>query len=78
MPREEWAKKPVMADLKRHGSAVFVSLFTKAAGAAVVDAATSADDFRLEDVRYRRMSVYVRIPPNRLANARPLLNLLSR
>ncbi len=42
---------------------------------AVVDAATSADDFRLEDVRQRRMSIYVRIPPNRLANARPLLNL---
>lgn len=42
---------------------------------AVVDAASSADDFRLEDVRRRRMSVYVRIPPNRLANARPLLNL---
>jgi type IV secretion system protein VirD4 len=42
---------------------------------AVVDAATSADDFRLEDVRRGRMSIYVRIPPNRLANARPLLNL---
>jgi type IV secretion system protein VirD4 len=42
---------------------------------AVVDAATSADDFRLEDVRRQRMSIYVRIPPNRLANARPLLNL---
>jgi type IV secretion system protein VirD4 len=42
---------------------------------AVVDAATSADDFRLEEVRRRRMAVYVRIPPNRLANARPLLNL---
>jgi type IV secretion system protein VirD4 len=42
---------------------------------AVVDAATSADDFLLEDVRRRRMSVYVRIPPNRLANARPLLTL---
>ncbi|KQW76462.1 type IV secretory system conjugative DNA transfer family protein [Methylibium sp. Root1272] len=42
---------------------------------AVVDAATSADDFRLEDVRRHRMSVYVRIPPNRLANARPLLAL---
>jgi type IV secretion system protein VirD4 len=42
---------------------------------AIVDAATSADDFRLEDLRRRRMSVYVRIPPNRLANARPLLNL---
>ena len=42
---------------------------------AVVDAATSADDFRLEEVRRRRMSVYVRVPPNRLANARPLLTL---
>ena len=42
---------------------------------AVVDAATSADDFRLEEVRRRPMSVYVRIPPNRLANARPLLTL---
>ena len=42
---------------------------------AIVDAATSADDFRLEDVRRRRMSIYVRVPPNRLANARPLLNL---
>ena len=42
---------------------------------AVVDAATSADDFRLQDVRRRRMSVYVRIPPHRLASARPLLNL---
>ncbi len=42
---------------------------------AVVDAATSADDFLLEDVRQRRMSIYVRIPPNRLANARPLLSL---
>ena len=42
---------------------------------AVVDAATSADDFRFEDVRRRRMSIYVRIPPNRLANARPLLAL---
>lgn len=42
---------------------------------AVVDAATAADDFRLDDVRKRRMSIYVRIPPNRLASARPLLNL---
>ena len=41
----------------------------------VVDAATSADDFRLQDVRKQRMSIYVRIPPNRLAQARPLLNL---
>lgn len=42
---------------------------------AVVDAATSADDFDLQDPRRRRMSVYVRVPPHRLASARPLLNL---
>ena len=42
---------------------------------AIVDAATSADDFRLEDLRRKRLTVYVRVPPNRLANARPLLNL---
>lgn len=41
----------------------------------IVDAATSDDDFCLEELRRQRMSVYVRIPPNRLANARPLLNL---
>lgn len=42
---------------------------------AVVDAATSGDDFKLQDVRRRRLSIYVRVPPNRLAAARPLLNL---
>jgi len=42
---------------------------------AIVDAATSANDFELADVRRRRMTVYVRIPPNRLAAARPLLDL---
>ncbi len=41
----------------------------------VVDAATSGQDFRVEDLRRRRMSIYVRIPPNRLANSKPLLNL---
>lgn len=41
----------------------------------MVDAATSGDDFRLEDLRRRCLSIYVRIPPNRLAGARPLLNL---
>lgn len=41
----------------------------------MVDAATSADDFKLENVRRTRMSIYVRIPPHRLASARPLLNL---
>lgn len=42
---------------------------------AVVDAATSADDFDLSQLRRQHMSVYVRIPPHRLANARPLLTL---
>lgn len=42
---------------------------------AIVDAATSADDFRLEDVRRLRSSIYVCVPPHRLASARPLLNL---
>lgn len=42
---------------------------------AVVDAATSADDFRLQDLRRQRMSVYVIVPPHRLASAKPLLNL---
>lgn len=42
---------------------------------AIVDAATSADDFSLEDLRRKRMSVYLRIPPHRLASARPLLTL---
>jgi type IV secretion system protein VirD4 len=54
--------------------ATFVAPLTIFADA-IVDAATSADDFRLEDVRRRRMSVYVRVAPNRLASARPLLNL---
>ena len=41
----------------------------------LVDAATSGDDFSVADVRRRRMTVYVCIPPNRLADARVLLNL---
>jgi type IV secretion system protein VirD4 len=42
----------------------------------IVDAATSTDDFQLKDLRRHRMSVYVCIPPHRLASARPLLNLM--
>lgn len=42
---------------------------------AIVDAATSANDFKLEDVRRQRCSIYVCIPPHRLASARPLLLL---
>lgn len=41
----------------------------------LVDAATSADDFSLLDLRRERMSIYVIVPPNRLADAAVLLNL---
>ena len=54
--------------------ATFVAPLTIFADA-IVDAATSANDFQLEDERRRLMSVYVRIPPHRLASARPLINL---
>ena len=41
----------------------------------LVDASTSSDDFSLHDLRRQRMSVYVIVPPNRLADAAVLLNL---
>jgi type IV secretion system protein VirD4 len=41
----------------------------------VLDAATSGDDFLLTDVRRRRMSIYVGIQPNKLAEGRLILNL---
>jgi type IV secretion system protein VirD4 len=41
----------------------------------IVDAATAASDFDLRDVRRRRMSIYVGIQPNRLADAALLVNL---
>ncbi|GAB6197459.1 type IV secretory system conjugative DNA transfer family protein [Lysobacter xanthus] len=41
----------------------------------VLDAATSANDFRLDHVRRKRMSIYVGIQPNKLAESRLLLNL---
>ena len=40
-----------------------------------VDAATSGDDFDIRRLRHERMSVYVVIPPKRLAEASLLLNL---
>jgi type IV secretion system protein VirD4 len=40
-----------------------------------VDAATSRDDFDLRDIRRRKISIYVVIPPNRLAEASLLINL---
>lgn len=41
----------------------------------VVDAATAANDFDLREVRKRRMSIYVVIQPNKLAESRLILNL---
>lgn len=41
----------------------------------IVDAATSANDFDLRQVRKKRMSIYIGIPANKLAEARLLLNL---
>lgn len=41
----------------------------------ILDAATAADDFELRDVRRKRMSIYVIIPPSKLAEARLLVNL---
>lgn len=41
----------------------------------VLDAATSADDFRLDDVRKKRMTIYVGIQPNKLAESRLIVNL---
>ena len=41
----------------------------------ILDAATSANDFQLDDLRKKRMTVYVGITPNKLAEAKKLLNL---
>ncbi|WP_424196595.1 type IV secretory system conjugative DNA transfer family protein (plasmid) [Ampullimonas aquatilis] len=41
----------------------------------LVDAATSASDFDISQVRKQRMTIYVGIQPNRLGDARVLVNL---
>lgn len=41
----------------------------------VLDAATSANDFLLTDVRRKKMSIYIGIQPNKLAEARLIVNL---
>ena len=41
----------------------------------VLDAATSSNDFLLTDLRRKRMTIYVGIQPNKLAEARLILNL---
>lgn len=40
-----------------------------------VDAATSASDFDLRDVRKKKMTIYVGITPNKLAEAKNIINL---
>src|SRR5690606_24046952 len=42
----------------------------------VLDAATSGDDFSLEDLRRRRMAIYVGIQPNKPAESRLVASLL--
>ena len=41
----------------------------------VLDAATSEDDFLLTDVRKKKMTIYIGIQPNKLAEARLIVNL---
>lgn len=41
----------------------------------VLDAATSADDFLLTDLRRKKMTVYIGIQPNKLAESRLIINL---
>ena len=41
----------------------------------LIDAATSASDFDLRDLRKRPMSIYARINPDNIARLQPLLNL---
>ncbi|RYZ91366.1 MAG: type IV secretory system conjugative DNA transfer family protein [Proteobacteria bacterium] len=41
----------------------------------IIDAATSANDFDLRDIRKKRMSIYVGIPANKLAESKLLLNM---
>lgn len=42
----------------------------------IVDAATSVSDFDLNDVRKKRMTVYIGVKPNQLGNAAKIINLL--
>ena len=41
----------------------------------ILDAATSGDDFLLTDVRKKRMTIYIGIQPNKLAESRLIVNL---
>ncbi len=41
----------------------------------ILDAATAADDFRLDDVRKKKMTIYIGIQPNKLSESRLIINL---
>ncbi len=41
----------------------------------VLDAATSGNDFLLTDLRKKKMTIYIGIQPNKLAEARLIINL---
>ncbi len=41
----------------------------------ILDAATSANDFMLTDVRKKKMTIYIGIQPNKLAESRLIINL---
>lgn len=41
----------------------------------IVDAATSADDFSLDDVRKKRMTIYLGVTPDKLSQAALIMNL---
>ncbi|MDR1076493.1 MAG: type IV secretory system conjugative DNA transfer family protein [Xanthomonadaceae bacterium] len=41
----------------------------------ILDAATSGDDFLLTDVRKKKMTIYIGIQPNKLAESRLIINL---
>ena len=41
----------------------------------MLDAVTSADDFLLTDVRKKKMTIYIGIQPNKLAESRLIVNL---
>lgn len=41
----------------------------------ILDAVTSADDFLLTDVRRKKMTIYIGIQPNKLAESRLIINL---
>jgi type IV secretion system protein VirD4 len=41
----------------------------------IVDCATSSDDFDIRDIRKKRMTIYIVVPPNKLSEASLIMNL---